>query len=642
MPRIVARSELLLAALAAAVLSLGYQLAHGRIDFPLPSEVPTVLASAVVAAAGLAAALAWWSRRGWAVTVAGWLLPALVSTAVQTWLLVGTKFYINGVSGDQLFRTSFLTRFTDSPALADAVYADLPPYYSPAWFWTGGRLADVFGVPGWEWYKTWSILTLAVAASLSYVLWARALRPRTALLLAMLTAVGGVHFGSYEPYSWLLVAVAPPLAILAVRVIARALRGSRVDVPGAVGIGVYLGAASITHALYAGIAALFLVLAVLAIGIPALGRSRGPARLSVGALLKVAAVAAVPLLVIASVVWLPYFLAHSPLTPDSTAADFLPEIGARLPIEVFDPGPVGLLSAIGLVWLVLRYGRSAAATALALVAATCMAWYGLSFAATLFGSTLLAFRVEPVLAITLMSAGVLGVRDGVAAWAIRGGRGIPDALNEPSNGSRRRAEGRLRAAALVTTFALAALVSMAYSARGVEPGWNQTAAITQDPDGVIAGGTELARDSDAPVTVNQLRDVIEELADGRNPRDLVVLSESQNLLAFHPYFGFQAPRAPYANPKAGYSDRNQLIRDWATASDGAALAGALDAAPVRPPDVFVLGTAPDGWAYTLSVPTFPRLGDSAAERVVFDPEVFDSEQFRVQVVGDRAVVVRVG
>lgn len=622
MPKFLARFELLLAALLAAALSLGYQWAHGRIDFPLPSEVPTVLASSVVVFAGIVAAAAWWSRRWWAVAAAGWLLPALVSTAVQTWLLTGTKFYINGISGDQQFRTAFLTRFTDSPALADAVYADLPPFYSPAWFWAGGRSADLLGVAGWEWYKPWSILTMAVASSMAFVLWSRVLRPRTALLLALLTALVGVHFGAYEPYSWLLVALAPPLAILAVRTISRALRGGRVDVPGAIGIGVYLGAAVVVHTLYAGVAGLFLVLAT---GAVAAAAARRAARPRLGALLKTAALAAVPLLAIAAAVWLPHLLGATPLTRESTASDFLPDIGARLPVTVFDPGTIGILTALGLAWLVLRYGRDAAATALALLAATCIAWYGLSFAATVVGTTLLAFRVEPLLALTLSAAGLLAVRDGVAWLRVRG-----------------PGEARHRISVLATILALVALVDLGYTARDVEPGWTQTALSTADPDGVISGGTELARPADSAVTAAQLRDVIGELSSGRSPSELVALADTHDLLSFFPYRGFQAVSAPYANPLAGYSDRNAMIRDWATAPDSAALAQLLADAPVRAPDVFVLRIAPEGWVYTLSVPVFPRTAGNVGEDVVFDPAVFAGDQFRVQMVGDRAVVVRVG
>ena len=49
-----------------------------------------------------------------------------------------TKLYLFGVSVDQQFRTEYLTRLTDSPALHDMTYIGLPPFYPPGWFWIGG------------------------------------------------------------------------------------------------------------------------------------------------------------------------------------------------------------------------------------------------------------------------------------------------------------------------------------------------------------------------------------------------------------------------------------------------------------------------------------------------------------------------
>ncbi|MDN5760083.1 MAG: arabinofuranosyltransferase, partial [Tomitella sp.] len=332
------------AAIVAAAVSIGYQIVYRLLHFPLPSEVPTVVASLVTIAitACAAAAVLRGGRRF--VAACGWVLPALLSTAIQSWLLTGTKFYMNGLGGDQQFRTAFLTRMTDSPALADAVYPSLPPYYSPAWFWLGGRFADLTGIPGWEFYKIWAIITLAVGASVAYVLWSRVTRARTALVLAIVTALVGLHTGAYSPYSWILVAVAPPLAILALRTARRALRDGRVDVGACVGIGVYVGLASITHALLAGVAALYLVAVATTVALRARRRTH-VAVFSRGAAIAVAS--AIPFV---AVVWIPYFLASTPLDPDSTAAKFLPEIGSHMPTPVFDATPIGALSAVGLAW----------------------------------------------------------------------------------------------------------------------------------------------------------------------------------------------------------------------------------------------------------------------------------------------------
>ena len=67
--------------------------------------------------------------------------------------LAATKLYLFGVSVDQEFRTEYLTRLTDSAALRDMTYVDLPPFYPAGWFWIGGRVGNVLGLDGWEVFK---------------------------------------------------------------------------------------------------------------------------------------------------------------------------------------------------------------------------------------------------------------------------------------------------------------------------------------------------------------------------------------------------------------------------------------------------------------------------------------------------------
>ncbi len=79
--------------------------------------------------------------------------------------LAATKLYLLGISVDQQFRTEYLTRLTDSAALQDMTYADLPPFYPAGWFWIGGRVANLIGMHGWEAFKPWAIVSIAVPRS---------------------------------------------------------------------------------------------------------------------------------------------------------------------------------------------------------------------------------------------------------------------------------------------------------------------------------------------------------------------------------------------------------------------------------------------------------------------------------------------
>ncbi len=78
--------------------------------------------------------------------------------------LGATKLYLFGISVDQQFRTEYLTRLADSPALRDMTYLGLPPFYPPGWFWIGGRAAALSGTPAWEVFKPWAITSITVAS----------------------------------------------------------------------------------------------------------------------------------------------------------------------------------------------------------------------------------------------------------------------------------------------------------------------------------------------------------------------------------------------------------------------------------------------------------------------------------------------
>ena len=127
--------------------------------------------------------------------------------------LGATKLYLFGISVDQQFRTEYLTRLTDSPRLADMTYADLPPYYPAGWFWLGGRYASLTGQPGWEAYKPWAIISIAVAATIAMVLWQRMIRTDRAIAVTLASTVLTLMYVSPEPYAAVLVVVGAPMLI---------------------------------------------------------------------------------------------------------------------------------------------------------------------------------------------------------------------------------------------------------------------------------------------------------------------------------------------------------------------------------------------------------------------------------------------
>ena len=102
--------------------------------------------------------------------------------------LGATRLYLFGISVDQQFRTEYLTRLADSPALHDMTYIGLPPFYPAGWFWIGGRLADLTGMPAWEMFKPWAIISITAAIAVAAVLWSAMLRFEIALAVSTATA----------------------------------------------------------------------------------------------------------------------------------------------------------------------------------------------------------------------------------------------------------------------------------------------------------------------------------------------------------------------------------------------------------------------------------------------------------------------
>ena len=113
--------------------------------------------------------------------------------------LGATKLYLFGISVDQQFRTEYLTRLTDSPALRDMTYIGLPPFYPPGWFWIGGRAAALTGTPAWEMYKPWAITSITIAVAVALVLWWRMIRFEYALIVTIATAAVTLAYARRSP-----------------------------------------------------------------------------------------------------------------------------------------------------------------------------------------------------------------------------------------------------------------------------------------------------------------------------------------------------------------------------------------------------------------------------------------------------------
>ncbi|MDG3010426.1 arabinofuranosyltransferase [Rhodococcus sp. D2-41] len=583
--------------------------------------------------------------------VVSWVGVSGFATATLAIPLSATKLYLMGVSVDQEFRTEFLTRMTDTASLHDMTYADLPSYYPAGWFWVGGRLANLFGIPGWEMFKPYAIGSLAVAIGVTVVLWSKLIRADRAVVIATATAAIVLAYGSPEAYGAIIAVLTPPALVLAwagmrrcvpavvesadhVRTLVAAPRGA--GWAAVVGTGVFLGFSATFYTLYTASAGFTVVLmavvaAVLSMRLHmnATGASLWqPATLRrvLPPLLRLAVITVIAG-AIALIVWTPYLIAsvHKP-SEANTAFHYLPESGASLPLPMLNFSLMGGLCMLGLLWIVVRVRNSVRAQALGIGVAAIYLWSILSMAVTAIGTSLLGFRLEPVLLLLLGTAGTFCFLD-VVAWLIRRVRDYR---------TPRIADQRARRVALaaVVVGAIGA-VAFAQNIPQVLHGEISVAYTDTDGYGVRAdryppGAASYFKDIDAAIT----RQV-------PTPRgDTVVLSTDFTFLAYYPYLGFQSITSHYANPLGQFSERTAEIERWSKATSADDLIHQLDSAPWRSPRAFVFRTGPDGYTLRLSSDVFPNDPNVKVFTVDFPEKLFDDPRFTVTDVGPFAVVVR--
>lgn len=581
-----------------------------------------------VAVLGIAIALVRWqsakARQRRLATLLSWAGLSGFVTVTLGLPLAATKLYLFGISVDQEFRTEYLTRLTDSPALHDMTYVDVPPYYPAGWFWLGGRAAKLLGMSGWEVFKPYGIVVIAVAAVVALVLWSKLIRADLAVVTALATTAVLLAYASPEPYGAPIAILLIPALVLAWGGLHRPELGSTSAVStstgrgwgAVVGTGLFLGLAATFYTLYLAVAAgTVTLMAVIAFGIAVRTHRSWRAGLPVVSRLAVAAAIAA---VVGMVVWLPFVvgLRNHTMSESGTAFHYLPESGAQLAFPMLRFTLLGGLCLIGTLWLALRASTSRRAQAIGIGVLAIYLWSLASMAFTVLGTTLLSFRLEPILTTLLAAAGVFGFVEGAYAVYL--------ALHEPS---------RFRVAAVVvgTTGALAFSQDIPH----VLANEITTAYTDTDGNGVRA-------DQRHPSAVSYYGKVDQAIAaQRRRPQhDTVVLTADTSFLAYYPYYGFQGRTSHYANPLADYQARSAVIESWSRLKTPAQLQHALAESPWRAPDVFLFRQSGDTYTLRLARDVYPNDPNVERYTVAFPKALFDSPAFTKKQIGPFVVIVR--
>ena len=239
----------------------------------------------------------------------------------------------------------------------------------------------------------------------------------------------------------------------------------------------------------------------------------------------------------------------------------------------FDNITLFLLGAIAIIWIIARF-RDADVHSMAVGLAVCYGWVFLSLLATIFGTTLLAFRVWLPIALILSVSAVLAL----AELRIQGlKRFYPQQM--------------LTANTKVITGVMAVFLA-ATCVHFVTTTTNHVrdsldAAYT-DTDGDAVRGDRM------PADATQYYATIDQLISGHtgSQAGTIVLTDEKNFMSYYPYHGYQAITAHYSNPLGEFERRNQAIEAWTTIDDPQELRDAMDAAERdngwQAPDALVL------------------------------------------------------
>ncbi|WP_197508510.1 MULTISPECIES: arabinofuranosyltransferase, partial [unclassified Mycobacterium] len=375
--------QMALAAAVAVIVAVVSLVAISRVQWPAFPSSNQLHALTTVGQVGCLAGLVgagWaWRRWRWPARLGGLAFVSAFTVVTLGMPLGATKLYLFGISVDQQFRTEYLTRLADSPALRDMTYIGLPPFYPPGWFWIGGRAAALSGTPAWEVYKPWAITSITIAVAVALVLWWRMVRFEYALIVTTATAAATLAYGSPEPYAAMITVLLPPVLVLtwsglraggrwdpperhaSVTPDAHGHAGVTLEAPAephrgwaaVIAAGLFLGFTATWYTLLFGFTAFAMALMGLALA-GSRWRHRGW-RAALDPLRRLGVIAVIAA-AIGSTTWLPFLLRaiRSPVSNSGSAAHYLPADGAVLTFPMLQFSLLGTICLLGALWLVVR------------------------------------------------------------------------------------------------------------------------------------------------------------------------------------------------------------------------------------------------------------------------------------------------
>jgi galactan 5-O-arabinofuranosyltransferase len=601
----------MIAAVAVAVaVSIIALIAISRVQWPAFPSSNQLHALTTVGQVGclvllLGTGFVWRRGHQWLARIAAAVFLSAFTVVTLGMPLGASRLYLFGISVDQQFRTEYLTRLAESPALHDMTYTGLPPFYPAGWFWLGGRAAALTGTPAWEMFKPWAIVSIAIAVVLAMALWSALIRFEYALIVTVATTAVTLAYSSPEPYAAIITVLIPPVLVLAWS----GLRGQTRQGGWAavVGVGLFLGVSATFYTLLFGYAAFTVGVMGILVAI---------ARRSIEPLLRLVVIAVITA-AIGAITWLPFLLQaiSRPMSGTGSAQHYLPADGAVLTFPMLQFSLLGALCMLGTLWLVWRARSSTRAAPLGIGVLTVYAWSGLSMLTTLLGTTLLSFRLQPALTVLLSAAGVFGFIEVTLVIATR---------------TNRKVIGVGAAIGLIGAIGFSQDIPDVLRP-DLTVAYTDTDGYGQRGDRRPPGAEKYYAEVDAAI----------QKATGRPREDTVVLTADYSFLSYYPYYGFQGLTSHYANPLAEFDKRAAAIESWADLKNTDQLVHALDTLPWPPPTVFLMRRgANDTYSLRLAEDVYPNQPNVRRYTVDFDGKLFSGPHFTVKTIGPFVLAIR--
>jgi hypothetical protein len=604
--------------LLAWVFARAFDVFVTRPEWPERIHVATAVAAAAVGLVVIALARAH-SRPAADVLV---VATAAAIPVLGTLGLHGTRWPVNALQVDPAFRSEMAMRYTEGPALQDYAYQGLHAYYPPALGWTTGRFAVVSDLAGWEAMKPVHLLLGAAVPLLAYVLWRKLLTPLPAALVVAISCL--VLTDPQRPDEWLVLACGVPWWLAAFR------RAEREDEkPWAPWQhGVVAGLLLLTHTY------VFLPLAVATVlGVGCDFLRRREMTLPWRSVLTIVAVG----LLISSVYWYGVVVDRLSFPSDNLQMRHT-VVAAGTPPWPLPLSLTGVLGSVGVLWLVLRArSERIAAALLLLLIASYATVFGGALLKYFFQIPLLAQKVDELVTLVYLVAGVLAIVDAVALLARRSDDGrLPVRV---ASGLVTSVAGALGLVVIGVPAALHASDTLTTGTRV------QIAHTTRYPDGTYPEGRQGRRATVPPGYVLPTDAPVDEIVAAwhrlsgsteSSDSDTVLVTTRVDLLATTTFHPFTVWKSIFSHPNGQFNARIDVLLDVTDCPNSRCAADLLRDNPYDSVDGLVLRAVGDHLVMPYAADDWPR----PLKRTVLSwpRALFAGPEFAVQELGQTVVI----